>query len=70
MIWTKVDERSVVIVFPPLIQNALRLQRQRERAEDPNSADLDDETAAQASNLKQASRKDMYSVCLNAGLGK
>lgn len=47
------------------VQNALRLQRQRERAEEG-----EDEAAAQVSNLKQASRKDMYSVCLNAGLGR
>ncbi|XP_039266664.1 transcription elongation factor SPT6-like isoform X1 [Styela clava] len=50
----------------PKMQNALRTQRQRERNEDGTSAETDE---AQASDLKQASRRDMYTVCLNAGLG-
>ncbi|XP_076825036.1 transcription elongation factor SPT6-like [Clavelina lepadiformis] len=48
----------------PKMQNALRIQRQRERSED-----VDKEPRTQASDLKQASRRDMYTVCLNAGLG-
>nr|CAB3266713.1 transcription elongation factor SPT6 [Phallusia mammillata] len=51
----------------PKMQNALRIQRKRERAEEGETPS--GEAPTQASDLKQASRRDMYTVCLNAGLG-
>ncbi|XP_078492453.1 transcription elongation factor SPT6 [Ciona intestinalis] len=51
----------------PKMQNALRIQRQRERAE--NGLNPDDDAPSLASDLKQASRRHMYTVCLDAGIG-
>lgn len=49
------------------MKNVLNARRQKEKSQADTQPDGE---KPQKANLKQASRRDMYTICLNAGLGR